>query len=60
MDRGLLSGLVSYSTAGIALIGVHGSTIVQVLGFVLLVSRLIYEVPKAWRSLFRKDYDERG
>lgn len=39
--------IATYVAAGIAMIGAYGSHIVQFLGFVLLVSRLVVEVPRA-------------
>lgn len=32
----------------------HGGTIVSFLGFVLLLARLVQEVPKAYRAIFPK------
>jgi predicted cobalt transporter CbtA len=42
---------LSYIAAGLALFVEHSNTIVQVLGFVLLVSRLVQEVPTAARVI---------
>ena len=42
---------LSYIAAGLALFVEHSNTIVQVLGFVLLVARLIQEVPTATRAV---------
>lgn len=56
-----ITGMVAtYVAAGIAMIGTYGSHIVQLLGFVLLVSRLVVEVPRACvavRTWFRKKKD---
>lgn len=41
----------SYLAAALALFVEHSSDVVKVLGFVLLVARLIKEVPSAYRTI---------
>ena len=42
---------LSYIAAGLALFVEHSNTLVQVLGFVLLVARLTQEIPAASRII---------
>jgi hypothetical protein len=48
----------TYLAAALALLVDHSNTIMQVLGFVLLVARLIKEVPSAYRIV--KGWCHRG
>jgi hypothetical protein len=43
--------IATYVAACIAMIGAYGSHIVQFLGFILLVSRLVVEVPRAYVAI---------
>lgn len=46
----VLDGLWTYSLAAFALFLANISTVTSILGFVLLVARLSYELPKAVRA----------
>lgn len=51
MDNEFWSAAQSYAAAMLALLMDHTHWIVSFLGFVLLVARLIVEVPRALRTL---------
>jgi hypothetical protein len=46
-----VAAATSYFAAALALCVDHSNTIIQILGFVLLVARLIKEVPSAYRTV---------
>lgn len=45
--QSITAGIATYLAALMALVGTYGGHVVQFLGFVLLMSRLVVEVPKA-------------
>ena len=49
--RALTSYVVAFLTLTGAFIVDNGSTIMQLLGFVLVVARLVKELPAAWRVI---------
>lgn len=53
------AALTSYVIALFSIFADHSSTIVSLLGFVLLCARLIVELPKAYKVIARKFTDER-
>lgn len=52
------AAITSYVTALLVLVMDHSSTIMSALGFVLLIARLIQELPRAYRVIFKRKSNE--
>lgn len=46
-----MAAAASYVAALLALFVEHSNTIIQIMGFILLVARLVHEVPRAYNSI---------